>query len=545
MKSTGSLMSNKNYGANQRLPDIEKTFVETFIDKESLTLSKPNDLVLTARLSGLVSYYKAGKPELVARVEKDEVVYVDMSDRQLEEYTIVRQVELKQEDRDRKAGQKPVDARYELVVKSQKGTFKIFSRAACNFAFPEGIPRPRPGDLRMAAVEELGEAKSEGSDADIIGEADQELLDDESVAAGEEEAEEEAPAPKVEDPYKVAIRAALDSLRAKGPAVFSIDNLKTYSPKFQKIIDNMETAKGPVLVYSNFKTLEGLGIFGMALELQKEYIKFDITPQANGLWALSPELLVAENANKKRYIAYTGDEKAEKRDILKHIFNANWEKMPKELGLAVRNLAGADNNINGKIAMAFMITQSGAEGISLENVRQVHLMEPYWNYVRLEQVKGRAIRICSHKMLPYDQRTVEVFTYISKFSEAQKTGKPRKVDKTLTIKDDNKSSDETIFGVSTDKRKLSDSLFGAMKAAAVDCELNANENGRYACYRFDKPSMEPIFHPNLAKDILDTAAAARLAGGPQGAAPAVAVAVEAAPAPAPGKKPRGRPKKGT
>jgi len=193
-----------------------------------------------------------------------------MSDRQLEEYTIVRQVELKQEDRDRKKGQAPVDARYEMVVKSQKGTFKIFSRAACNFAFPEGIPRPRPGDLRMAAVEELGEAKSEGTDADIIGEGDQELLDEEEAApeAAEEEEAALAAAPKAEDPYKVAIRAALDSLRARGPAVFSVENLKTYSPKFQKIIDNMETAKGPVLVYSNFKTLEGLGIFGMALEIQ-------------------------------------------------------------------------------------------------------------------------------------------------------------------------------------------------------------------------------------------------------------------------------------
>jgi hypothetical protein len=191
--------------------------------------------------------------------------------------------------------------------------------------------------------------------------------------------------------------------------------------------------------------------------------------------------------------------------------------------------------------MAFMITQSGAEGISLENVRQVHLMEPYLNYVRLEQVKGRAIRICSHKMLPYDQRTVEVFTYISKFSEAQKTGNPRKVDKTLTIKDDNKSSDETIFAVSTDKRKLSESLFSAMKAAAVDCELNANENGRYACYRVDPPSMEPIFHPNLAKDILDTGASVRRAGA---AEPVAAAAPEPAAAAVPEKKARGRPKKG-
>ena len=37
-----------------------------------------------------------------------------------------------------------------------------------------------------------------------------------------------------------------------------------------------------------------------------------------------------------------------------------------------------------------MITQSGSEGISLKNVRQVHLLEPYWNMIRMDQVIGRA-----------------------------------------------------------------------------------------------------------------------------------------------------------
>jgi hypothetical protein len=167
-------------------------------------------------------------------------------------------------------------------------------------------------------------------------------------------------------------------------------------------------------------------------------------------------------------------------------------------------LAGAENNINGKIAQAFMITQSGAEGISLENVRQVHLMEPYWNYVRLEQVKGRAIRICSHKSLPFDERTVEVFTYITKFSEDQK--KARRVDETLMIKDKGLTTDESILSVSQDKKKLADSLFGAMKLGAVDCELNATENKMVSCYRFPKPSMEPLFHPKLDEDIRESAA---------------------------------------
>jgi len=510
VKATSAVFSNMTYGIYQRLPDIEKPFVDTFINKETLTLNKPNDLVLMGRLSGLISYYKAGKPELVARVEKDEVVEVEMSDRQLQQYTLVRNTELKQEERDRKGKGKAKapaapGARYEEVLKSQKGTFKIFSRASCNFVFPEDIPRPRPGDESVAAVD-LGQAASGDSKegGDVIAEGEQDL---ESQASDEEE---KAPAAAVADPYLESIRAALLALRAKGLEVFSAEALPVYSPKFQAIIDRLETAKGPALLYSQFKTLEGLGIFGLALEFQKNYIKFDIQPQAGGSWALAPELLLPENADKKRYITYTGDEKSDKRDLLKHLFNANWAKVPKDLAVAVRNLAGADNNIEGKIAQIFMITQSGAEGISLENVRQVHLMEPYWNYVRLEQVKGRAIRICSHKSLPFDERSVEVFTYISKFGASQK--RERRIDETLLIKDGGLSTDQSILSIANDKKRLADSLFDAMKRAAVDCELNATENGVAACYRFSTNLSGPLFHPDLAVDISSSAASVRTAG---------------------------------
>ena len=533
LKATTAVFNALTYGINQRLPDIEKPFVDTFINKETLTLHKPNDLVLMARLSGLISYYKAGKAELVARVEKDEVVQVEMSDRQLQQYTIVRQTEIKQEERDRKGKKGPAaaaaapGARYEEVLKAQKGTFKIFSRACCNFVFPEDIPRPRPGKVE-GALADLGHAVSgDSTGGDVIAEGEQEISDaaPEAAAPAPEAAAAAVAAPAkgrrkakaapvaapvaavVADPYLEAIKTALQSLRGKGLEVFAADKLPLYSPKFQAIIDRLETAKGPALLYSQFKTLEGLGIFGLALEFQKNYIKFDIQPQAGGTWALSPELLLPANADKKRYITYTGDEKSDKRDLLKHIFNANWAKMPAELALAVRNLAGADNNINGKIAQVFMITQSGAEGISLESVRQVHLMEPYWNYVRLEQVKGRAIRICSHKSLPFDERTVEVFTYISKFGEAQK--RERRVDETLIIKDGGETTDQSILSVANDKKKLADSLFEAMKRGAVDCELNATENGVAACYRFETNLAGPLFHPDLAKDISSSGASVR------------------------------------
>ena len=66
-----------------------------------------------------------------------------------------------------------------------------------------------------------------------------------------------------------------------------------------------------------------------------------------------------------------------------------------------------------------MITESGSEGINLRNTRYVHVMEPYWHPVRTEQVIGRARRICSHKGLPRELQTVEVFIYLMKFTDEQ------------------------------------------------------------------------------------------------------------------------------
>ena len=63
-----------------------------------------------------------------------------------------------------------------------------------------------------------------------------------------------------------------------------------------------------------------------------------------------------------------------------------------------------------------MITSSGAEGITLKNVRYVHIVEPYWHPVRMEQVIGRARRICSHENLLEEEREVKVFLYLMKFT---------------------------------------------------------------------------------------------------------------------------------
>ena len=76
-------------------------------------------------------------------------------------------------------------------------------------------------------------------------------------------------------------------------------------------------------------------------------------------------------------------------------------------------------NLRGKLESLLMITQSGAEGLNLRNVRFVYILEPFWNQVRIEQVIGRAIRKNSHRELPDNERNVQVVMYITKLNEKQ------------------------------------------------------------------------------------------------------------------------------
>ena len=76
-----------------------------------------------------------------------------------------------------------------------------------------------------------------------------------------------------------------------------------------------------------------------------------------------------EELTRSRFALWTGTEDPEEREVIRERFNLVENKM-------------------GNIIKVLMITSSGAEGISLMNVRGVHIMEPYWNRVRIEQVIG-------------------------------------------------------------------------------------------------------------------------------------------------------------
>jgi hypothetical protein len=171
--------------------------------------------------------------------------------------------------------------------------------------------------------------------------------------------------------------------------------------------------KGLHLVYSQFRTMEGIGLFSLVLE-KNGFARFRIKKNGSGIWEIDiPE----HDMGKPTYALYTGTETTEEKEMVRHIYNGEWDQIPENISNELRKIAR--NNNMGEIIKVFMITSSGSEGINLRNTRYVHIMEPYWHPVRTEQVIGRARRICSHKALPKELQTVEVFVYLMVFSAEQ------------------------------------------------------------------------------------------------------------------------------
>jgi hypothetical protein len=140
-------------------------------------------------------------------------------------------------------------------------------------------------------------------------------------------------------------------------------------------------------------------------------------------------------------------------------------------------------------------------------------MEPYWHPVRLEQVIGRARRICSHQGLPLELRTVEVFIYLMTLTQEQIDGE---FGIELKLKDRSnlppfacQTSDEKLFEISTIKENLTDQILRAIKSSSIDCITHTKSNMKegIVCLSFgDPPNTKFSYNPNLEQDQNDTIA---------------------------------------
>lgn len=467
---------------NKCLPDSSEDFLNTFVNED--TEQAQNINLFQRRILGLTSYFRSAQENLLPSfVETDNgdnyhVVYNEMSDHQFGVYTKIRKEEA---DREKAAKKQRRKQQNKDDLFSISSTYRIFSRAACNFVFPDEIERPIP----TKNVEKMNE-----NDMDIVPDSS---LHEADPYSNIDDVRENETIIDVEN-YAKRIENALSRLNtidsSTGKHTYLTGDMLQYSsPKFVQILENLTNPDniGSHLIYSHFRTMEGIGILRLIL-LANGFAEFKIKKSADD-W----EIIENDKDNgKPKFVLYTGTETPEEREIIRNVYNGAWDIVPVNIANKLREQH--ENNMYGDVIKIFMITSSGAEGINLKNTRYVHIVEPYWHMVRPDQVVGRARRICSHQDLPEELRTVQVFLYVTKFSKEQKTDDKNieirirdvsRIDKSTPV-----TTDETLYEIASIKQRINNQILQAVKETAIDCGIYSrtakSEDNPMVCYGYGK-----------------------------------------------------------
>lgn len=227
----------------------------------------------------------------------------------------------------------------------------------------------------------------------------------------------------IDNKYKKNTKPIYDDLKTMN--FFDIKSIENYSSKFINIFKKIKESNGPVVVYSFFRELYGIKSF-------TEFLKAQGFKNAE-----------TDGIGENRFMVWTG-ERTPNSESLKEVYNQL-------------------DNANGSKIKVFCMTSAGAEGISLKSVRQIHIMEPWWNYVLLKQIMGRGLRVCSHSHLKKENQKLDVFLYYGSRLE-------------LFMAD-----------IAMKKFKRNQKFENILKISSIDCYLNEERNKlEMPCHAYDK-----------------------------------------------------------
>ncbi len=253
------------------------------------------------------------------------------------------------------------------------------------------------------------------------------------------------------------------------------------SPKIANLVKRLEDARGPVVIYSQFAARSGARAIAMYLRAGG-YTEW----RGHGREGPGPSPIEAVGdavppVEKRRYALFTGEVDSESREQLVREWNA------------------PDNTRGGSI-FAVIISGAGAEGLDLKYVRDVYILEPYWDRARELQVKHRGIRMGSHAALPEKERTVRTWIFVAVANRA--------IDAAIPLKSrvEETTVDEAFLARGVRKYQLSEAFRNLLKQASIEC-IAFN----YGNCRVCRPDGAPLYlHATSASEKLDPEADTRM-----------------------------------
>ena len=233
--------------------------------------------------------------------------------------------------------------------------------------------------------------------------------------------------------------------------IFHPDNIGKYSNKIAKICECIKKSKGIVLIYSQYiegsiiplaLALEEMGIYRYSSEsYAKSLFKTPPTEPLDALTMTPKSQYSGANFSAAKYVMITGNKaySPNNAEDIKYATNPS--------------------NKEGEKVKVVIISKAGSEGLDFKCIRQVHVLDPWYNMNRVEQIIGRAVRNFSHCMLEdFKERNVEIYLHA-----------------TLPINGE-EPADLYVYRYAEKKAQLIGKVNRLLKEIAVDCLLNIGQH---------------------------------------------------------------------
>ena len=230
--------------------------------------------------------------------------------------------------------------------------------------------------------------------------------------------------------------------------IFHSEHIGKYSNKIASLCKSIRNSTGIIMVYSQY--IDG-GAVPIALALEEMgFGRYGSAKYTTSLFkkplsepidarTMKPKSQVAENFKQAKYLMITGDK----------FFSPN-------NAMDIKYVTKSENKY-GELVKVIIISKAGSEGLDFKNIRQSHILEPWYNTNRIEQIIGRAVRNLSHCPLPFEERNVEIYLHATL---------PR---------NNEEPADLYIYRLAEKKALQIGNVTRVMKENAVDCLLNIGQ----------------------------------------------------------------------
>jgi len=219
----------------------------------------------------------------------------------------------------------------------------------------------------------------------------------------------------------------------------SKEKLGLYSSKLLRIAEIIKKTEGVIVIYSRFVWS---GIIPLAITL--EHMGF--TREGTNNILIEPNITHNTTYPNIKYPKYC---------ILS-------SSDPEIMGnTTINNLMtkiNSPDNIDGSVVKVILITQVASEGLNFYNIREMHLMDAWFHFNRIDQIIGRGIRNCSHKNLPIEKRNVSVFLHAAINGYERET------------------ADIHAYRIATRKLYQTNIIDELIRNSSIDCSLFKNIN---------------------------------------------------------------------